>query len=115
MRALIRIVNAFYAALFVLGALVSLLFLIAATDGLARGPEALWRTTGGAAAAALLACLCVANMRGARMRPVAAANIAALVLLAAGLLAAEPALGWIAGLSLPPFALALLGYRKNPA
>ena len=75
MAALIRIVNAFYAALFVLAALVSLGFLTAALDGLGRGPEAVWISCAWAALMTGLAILCFFNMRragqaaGARCSP----------------------------------------------
>ena len=109
MAALIRIVNAFYAALFLVAALVSLGFLIAATEGLGRGPEAVWLSSGWAALMALLALLCFANMRlarGPRPLPLIAANAAALLLAAAGLLlAGVPIVQWIGGVSLLPFAI----------
>lgn len=108
MAALIRIVNAFYAALFLVGVLVSLGFLVAARDGLARGPEAVWLSSGWAVLAALLASLCLANMRlgrGAYRLPLLAANLAALLLAATALLAGNPVLQWIAGVSILPFAI----------
>lgn len=111
MAALIRIVNAFYAALFLVAALVSLGFLVAATEGLGRGPEAVWLSSGWAALAALLSGLCLANMRRARgpHRPLLiAANAAALLLTAAGpLLTGNPIVQWVGGVSLLPFAVTL--------
>jgi len=108
MAALVRIVNAFYAALFLVAALISLGFLVAALDGLGRGPEAVWLSLGWAALAALLAILCLFNMRPARWGgpPLLAANVAALLLGAAGLLSGNEVLQWIAGVSILPFALA---------
>lgn len=110
MAVLIRIVNAFFAALFLAGVLASLGFLVAARDGLGRGPEAVWLSSGWALLAMLLAILCLANMRSARAgfgRTRAAANAAALVLAGAGLLAGNAVVQWLAGVSIVPFAITL--------
>jgi hypothetical protein len=109
MAALIRIVNAFFAALFLVAFLASLGFLVAARDGLGRG-AALWLSSGWAALAALLAILCVVNMRPGRRAyrlPLIAANLAALLLAGAGLLAANPVLQWVGGVAILPFAITL--------
>jgi hypothetical protein len=119
MAALIRIVNAFYAALFSVGVLVAIGFLGAALDGLGRGPEAVWLSSGWAALALLLAMLCFANMRQARGsygRLLIGANLAALLVAGAGLLSANPVLQWIGAASALPFALtlaALLAGRRR--
>jgi len=113
MATLIRVVNGFYAALFVIAALVSLGFLVAALDGLGRGPEAVWLSCAWAALFALFAALCFANMRRARgTQPVwlVAANLAALLLAGAGLFAADPVIVWMAGVSILPFAVTLLAH-----
>lgn len=110
MTALIRIVNAFYAALFVLAAFVSLGFLTAALDGLGRGPEAVWISCAWAALMTGLAIVCFFNMRRAGRAAgfvLLAANAAALLLALAGLGAGGSVIRWIAGVSLPPFALTL--------
>jgi|GEM_PF-4992106 len=98
MAALIRIVNAFYAALFSVAAM----FLIAAAPSAGGGMSALF-----AGLAFVLAILCLLNMRPGGGMAVAGANVAALLLAGAGLLAADPALNWIGGASALPFALAL--------
>lgn len=103
MAALIRIVNAFYAALFIVAFFTSF-------GVLAAGSDVLWPSSAWAALAALLAILCLANMRVARGRhglPLIAANAAALVFAAAALLAANPVLQWIGGVSILPFAITL--------
>jgi hypothetical protein len=103
MAALIRIVNAFYAALFLVAALISLGFLVAA-----RRPDAAWPALGWAGLAALLAILCLANMRPARGAgglKLLAANLAASLLAATGLLTGDTALQWIAGVAILPFAI----------
>lgn len=110
MAVLIRIVNAFYAALFLIGVLGSLGLLAAARDGLGREPEAVWLSAGWALLSMLLAILCLANMRSARSgfgQARAAANAAALLLAGAGLLAGNAAVQWIAGVSIVPFAITL--------
>ena len=110
MAALIRIVNAFFAALFLAAALVSAGFLTAALDGLGRGPEAVWLSSGWMALMLLFAALCLVNLRKAGAGPPAAliaANLAALLLAAAALFAAEPVIRWIGGVSLLPFAATL--------
>ena len=119
MAALIRVVNAFFAALFLVAALISLGFLVAARDGLGRGPGAVWLSLGWAALAVLLAILCLANMRlarGAHGLPLIAANVAALLFAGAGLFAANPVLQWIGGVSVLPFAItvpALIAGRRR--
>jgi len=122
MAALVRILNAFFAALFLVGAVISLGFLAAALDGLGRGPEAIWRTSGGAVLMAALAILCFVNLRRARGRPgkaLIAANLLALAVAAIGLVAGPQMLRWIGGVGALPF-LATLGLsitarRRNPA
>ena len=118
MTALVRILNAFFAALFVLAALVSVGFLTAAMDGLGRGSEAVWISSGWVALMAALAVLCFLNMRRAGQmagRILLAANVAALLLALTGLGAGGSVIRWIAGLSLLPFAVTLLALALSRA
>ena len=98
MAALLRIVNAFYAALFLAAAFYAL---VMAASALRAIPAAL------AGLALLLAILCFANMRRRDGAAVIAANIAAALLAIAGLFAANPVLHWVGGVSILPFAITL--------
>ena len=122
MALLVRIVNTFFAALFLIAAFISLAFLMAALDGLGRGPEAVWRSSGLAALMAMLATLCFCNVRQAQGRPGLfriGANIAALLLAAAGMLAGAQVVRWIGGVSALPFLVTLpvlaAARRREPA
>jgi hypothetical protein len=98
MAALIRIVNAFYAALFLAAAFYALVMAASAPRAI---PAAL------AGLALLLALLCFANMRRREGAVVIAANIGAALLGLAALVAADPVLHWIGGVSILPFAITL--------
>jgi hypothetical protein len=117
---LLRIVNAFAAALFLVMALVSVAFLSAARDGLGRGTPSLWISAGWAAMFALLAALSFVNLRRAGAgagggRGLVALNLLAALPLLAGLLAADPVARILCGASALPFALTalLLAARRN--
>jgi choline-glycine betaine transporter len=120
---LLRIVNAFYAALFLVMALVSVAFLSATlNDRGATSPDA-WVPAGWALLFLLYAILAFLNMRrGAAERGkdrLLALNAAAAVPMAAGLVAAEPAGRFLCGVVLIPFALSaamlLMKRGGNPA
>jgi len=98
MAALIRIVNAFYAALFLAAAFYALVMAASAPRAI---PAAL------AGLALLLAILCFANMRRREGGAVIAANAAAALLAIAGLFTADPVLHWVGGVSILPFAITL--------
>jgi hypothetical protein len=98
MAALIRIVNAFYAALFLAAAFYALVVAASAPRAI---PVAL------ATLALLLGSLCFANMRRREGLAMIAANAAAALLALAGLAAADPALHWVGGVSILPFAITL--------
>jgi len=117
MAFLIRILNAFFAALFLVAFLISLGFLAAVMDGLARGPKGVGLAAGWAGLTAILALLCLANLRmaaGTRKPALVAANLAALLLTAAGLAVPDPAVRWIGGISLIPFAATSLALLLRP-
>jgi hypothetical protein len=106
---LLRIVNAFYAALFMVMALVALAFLSASLTVHVPEPENSWISIGWMALFLLYALLAFLNMRptqgeGATHR-LAALNVAAAVPMAAGLLAADGAARFLCGVALLPFAL----------
>lgn len=120
---LLRIVNAFYAALFLVMALVSLAFLTASMSDQVREPENIWISIGWAALFALYAVLVFVNMRkagtgGAGDRLIAL-NVAAAVPLLAGTFAADQAARFLCGVAVLPFALttAMLLIKRggNPA
>ena len=121
--ALLRIVNAFYAALFLVMALVSLTFLSASLSRRATEPENVWVSVGWMALFLLYAALAFVNMRriqgdGPSQRLVAL-NLAAAGPMAAGLFGADGAGRFLCGVALLPFALtagmlAAKG-RGNPA
>jgi multisubunit Na+/H+ antiporter MnhF subunit len=121
--AMLRIVNAFYAALFLVMALVSLTFLSASLSRRATEPESVWVSVGWMALFLLYAALAFVNMRriqgeGVSQRLVAL-NLAAAVPMAAGLFGAEGAGRFLCGVALLPFALTagmlLAKGRGNPA
>jgi hypothetical protein len=104
---LLRIVNAFYAALFLVMALVSIAFLSAGLHE--RAPANIWVSIGWAALFALYAVLAFLNMRksgpdGPWDRLIAL-NAAAAVPMLAGMFAAEPAARFLCGVVALPFAL----------
>jgi hypothetical protein len=106
---LLRILNAFSAALFLVMALVSFIFLAAGRDGFARGPGGLWVSTGWAAMFALLAVLAFVNLRRAGgdegHRRLAILNLAAALPLLAGIVALDGAARILCGASALPFVL----------
>jgi choline-glycine betaine transporter len=120
---LLRIVNAFYAALFLVMALVSLAFLTASMSDQVRQPENIWISIGWAALFALYAVLVFVNMRragteGAGGRLIAL-NVAAAVPLLAGTFAGDPAGRFLCGVAVLPFAfttaMLLIKRSGNPA
>lgn len=118
MLLLVRIVNAFAAALFLVMALVSVAFLSAARDGLGRGTPGIATAAGWAALFALLAVLSFVNLRRAPAagRGLAALNLLAALPLLAGLLAPDPVARILCGASALPFALTallLFAARRN--
>jgi len=98
MAALLRIVNAFYAALFLAAAFYALVMAASAPRGI---PAAL------AGLAIVLAVLCFANMRRREGAAMIAANAAAALLAIAAVFAADPVLHWVGGVSILPFAITL--------
>jgi hypothetical protein len=117
----LRIVNAFFAALFVAMAIVSLAFVSAGRDGFTGEPDG--RTAlAWAALFVLLALLAFVNMRRAgseQGRGLILLNLAAAVPLALGLVAAE-GIRFLCGAAAFPFALTALllilaGRPRNPA
>jgi hypothetical protein len=110
MTQLLRILNAFCAALFLVMALVSLAFLSAGRDGFGGGPGGPWAWAGWAALFVLLAVLAFVNLRRAtagRERLIAL-NFGAVLLLIAGTLALEGAARLICAAAALPFALTAL-------
>ena len=106
---LLRIVNAFYAALFLVMALVSLVFLGASLKEQAGPPGNVWVSAGWALLFLLYAGLVFTNMRragadGPKQRLIAL-NVAASVPMLAGLFAAEPSGRFLSGVAVLPFAL----------
>ena len=116
---LLRIVNAFYAALFLVMALVAITFLVGGLDDPARSAAQLWVPAGWALLFLLYAILAFFNMRGAGGDRLLALNLAASVPMAAGLLGGEAAGRFLCGVALLPFALSaamlLMKRRGNPA
>ena len=120
---LLRIVNAFYAALFLVMALVSFAFLSAGLNDHGRAPENIWVSAGWVALFLLYAILAFFNMRsggadGPRDRLIAL-NAAAAVPMLAGMFAADTAARFLCGVAAFPFALTaamlLMKRRGNPA
>jgi len=104
MAQLIRILNAFAAALLVVMVLVSLAFLTAARDGFGGRPDAPWIAGGWAALFLLLAGLAFLNLR----RRLPALNLAAALPLIAGALALDGAARLLCAAAAVPFALTFL-------
>jgi hypothetical protein len=106
---LLRIVNAFYAALFLVMALVSLAFLSASLGIHVPDSEDAWISIGWMALFLLYALLAFFNMRWSQSRGanprLVALNLAAAAPMAAGLLGAEGAGRFLCGVALVPFAL----------
>jgi hypothetical protein len=116
---LLRIVNAFYAALFLVMALVSIAFLSASLSDPVREPENLWVAAGWVALFLLYAALVFLNMRSARADGtkdrLIALNVAAAVPMIAGTFTADPAGRFLCGVVAIPFALtaAMLLVRRR--
>jgi hypothetical protein len=109
----LRIVNAFAAAVFLVMALVSALFLDAGRDGFAGGPARTWAAAW-AALFALLALLAFVNLR----RPRIPINAVAALPMLIGFAAAGPAARPLFGASALPFvltALLLAAKRRDQA
>jgi NADH:ubiquinone oxidoreductase subunit 6 (subunit J) len=119
---LLRIVNAFYAALFLVLALVSIAFLSGSLREYVREPENVWVSIGWVSLFLLYAMLVFLNMRSAqaegRKDRLIALNIAAAAPMMAGLLAADPAGRFLCGVAVLPFALTaamlLMKRRRSP-
>ena len=119
--ALLRIVNAFYAALFLVMAMVSVAFMGASIQD--RDPLNLWVSIGWALLLLVYAVLAFFNMRAAAAdlpgNRLIALNVAAAVPMLAGTLEAGPAGRFLCGVAAIPFALSalmlLLRRRGNPA
>lgn len=116
MTQLLRILNAFSAALFVVMALVSLAFLRAGRDGFGGGPGGPRASAGWAALFALLAILAFLNLRRATEkggRPIAL-NLGAALLLIAGTAALDGTARLLCGAAALPFALTALIRTLRP-
>ena len=119
---LLRIVNAFYAALFLVMALVSIAFLSASLNDRVRAPEDFWHAIGWLVLFLLYAVLAFLDMRGAQAEGgkgrLIALNLAAAAPMAAGIFAASPASRFLCGVALVPFALTaamlLIKVRRTP-
>lgn len=116
MTQLLRILNAFYAALFAVMALVSLAFLNAGRDGFGGGPRGPWASAGWAALFSLLACLAFLNLRRAtaERERLVALNLGAALLLVAGAVAFDGAARLLCGGAALPFALTALVRARRP-
>ena len=116
---LLRIVNAFYAALFLVMALVAVTFLAGGITDPVRTAAQIWVPAGWALLFLLYATLAFLNMRragaGAPVDRLIALNVAAAVPMAAGLAAGEAAGRFLCGVALLPFALsaAMLLIRRR--
>jgi hypothetical protein len=111
MALLLRILNAFYAALFLVMALVSFAFLAAGRDGFAPAPGGGRAAAGWAALFMLLAILAFLNLR----RRLLALNLAAALPLLAGVVLLGGAGRFLCAAAALPFALtALLLAAKRP-
>jgi hypothetical protein len=106
---LLRIVNAFYAALFLVMALVSVAFLSASLNDHVRAPENIWVSIGWAALFVLYAALAFGNMRRAGadgpIDRLIALNVAAAVPMLAGMFAAAAAARFLCGVAALPFTI----------
>lgn len=118
MSLLLRIVNAFFAALFAVMALVSLAFLTAARDGLGRGPESVWISGGWTILFASFAILAFLNMRRAGEEGakggLIALNIAAMLPMLAGLAVLDSGGRLLCGVSALPFLATALLLGRRP-
>ena len=120
---LLRIVNAFYAALFLVLALVSLAFLSASLHDHPRAAENVWVSLGWVALFLLYFVLVFLNMRSAQAEGgkdrLIALNLAAAAPMLAGTFAADPASRFLCGVTVLPFALTaamlLMKRRGTPA
>ncbi|HMG46642.1 MAG TPA: hypothetical protein VK614_04195 [Allosphingosinicella sp.] len=115
MTQLLRILNAFCAALFLVMALVSLAVLGAGRGRFVGGPGGPWASAGWAALFALLGLLAFLNLRraAAERERLIALNVGAALLLVAGAVALEGAARLLCGSAALPFALtALVGARR---
>jgi hypothetical protein len=115
---LLRIINAFFAALFAVTALVSLAFLAAAQGGLGRGPESAWTSAGWTALFASFAILAFVNLRrageeGPKGRLIAL-NVAAALPMLAGLAALDSYGRALCGVSSFPFLATALLLARRP-
>jgi len=116
MTQLLRILNAFCAALFLVMALVSLAFLSAGRDGFGGGPAGPWAAAGWTALFALLAILAFLNLRRATAEGerLIALNLGAALLLIAGAVALGEAARLLCGAAALPFALTALARARRP-
>ena len=118
---MLRILNAFYAALFLVMALVSVVFLSAARDGFGRG--GIYSSASWAALFALFAVLAFLNMRRAGDEVPSdagiALNIAAALPMLVGVAGLDPSGRFLCGASAVPFVLTAVSWlarrRRNPA
>lgn len=111
MAQLIRILNAFAAALLIVMAAISLAFLAAGRDGFGGGPGGRWSGAGWAALFLLLAILAFVNLR----RRLLLLNLAASLPLIAAALALDGAARLLCVAAALPFVLtALLLARSRP-
>jgi hypothetical protein len=116
MARLLRIINAFYAALLLVMALVSLAFLSAGRDGFGQAPGRPWISAGWTALFVLLALLAFLNLRRAAAggERLIALNLAAALPLIAGTLALGGAARLLCAAAALPFALtALIRARRS--
>ena len=104
MAQLLRILNAFAAALLAVMALVSLAFLAAGRDGFGGGPGGRWIAAAWTGLFALLALLAFLNLR----RRLPALNLAAALALPAGAIAVEGAARLLCIAAALPFAVTFL-------
>jgi hypothetical protein len=104
MAQLIRILNAFAAALLMVMAMVSFAFLMAARDGFGGSPNAPWIAGGWAALFVLLSGLAFLNLR----RRLPALNLAVALPLIAGVLALDGGARLLCAGAALPFALTFL-------
>ena len=120
--ALLRIVNAFYAALFLVMALVSLAFLSSSLDFQFGVPANIWLSLAWTALFLLYAVIAFLNMRRAAAEGVSgrliALNTAAAAPMLAGLLVGDPSSRFLCGVAALPFAVTVAVFaarRKGEA
>jgi hypothetical protein len=116
MTQLLRILNAFCAALFLVMALVSLAFLGAGRDGFGGGPRGPWASAGWTALFALLALLVFLNLRRAAAagERFVALNLGAALFLIAGAVAFGGTARLLCGGAALPFVLTALVLSRRP-